>query len=501
MKRSLWISMLCMGLALFALPLAWRAVDREKEEVVILEEVLSGDPAAVSGVSLRIASHWDGHLLWDTEYEIESGKTESRFLFSEKRVEWEWQGKENAKSDFLYGSGFGTATGDNEMIVDPGSQPYPGILEAVAERVEAGEVRTEEVRISDYCRYYPVSFELEGSSVEYEGDYDKALEFLTELFQISPGEERLEISVEKNASGDIISASGYRTEDSPGIRIRDAAAFGEAGCYYAFYLENEGDGTREERGENSGIFYLPFVRTEGWIRVDLTQMRKLCPLPDGAVVEKMYLDEKRGLLYLTVKETSDYKLVVYSLEDGYPVFAQRVSLGQEHFFDREKPFEDSILLGDGQMQAEVEVLAPEIWDIAAEDGGLLITWSDNSFSFVVEEENGYRLWCAGQFPETLEAEYRGTGMGAWERYSLFPRERACLFDGERLILAAYEGWDSLNVLLAAYGEGGETYTGLYRYAGELKGIDYDSRLYRRMPQGRDAFGYMGQFYGGVQIFF
>ena len=48
MRRSLFVSLLCMGLALVAIPLGWMRVDGEKEDVAIWEETLSGDLEARS---------------------------------------------------------------------------------------------------------------------------------------------------------------------------------------------------------------------------------------------------------------------------------------------------------------------------------------------------------------------------------------------------------------------------------------------------------------------
>ena len=66
MRKSLWVAFFWMGLALVGIPLAWALVDSGKERILITEEVLGGDPEAASGVTLRVASHWSGNLLWDT---------------------------------------------------------------------------------------------------------------------------------------------------------------------------------------------------------------------------------------------------------------------------------------------------------------------------------------------------------------------------------------------------------------------------------------------------
>ena len=123
---------------------------------------------------------------------------------------------------------------------------------------------------------------------------------------------------------------------------------------------------------------------------------------------------------------------------------------------------------------------------------MLMTWRDNGFSFVTETDGEWKLWCSGQFPEQPREEYVGTGHG-WMRNHLFPMERECLFDGERLVLAAFEDWDSLNVLLAVYDRDGELYSGLYSYAGDSVDSGYFSHgNYKTQvqPQGRSSLAFL-----------
>lgn len=486
MKRSLWISLLCMGLALVVILFAYTRVDGEKENVVISQEVLSGDPAAAEGVSLRIASHWNGHLLWDTKYRIGSGNgAESDFTFSAKQVAWEWESYPSARAHLPYGYGgsFGTAMMEEDLPEDP-QMPFFEIIQAVAGRTEKGETREETLRIGDYREYYPVDFELEGTSVEYQGDYVQVLTYLTELFRIPVAEDRIGITVEKNLAGDSVSCKQEQVRDAQSIQIADAWAFGKTGVYYGFCLENAG--RRACRGENSGLFYLPFEARDGWIRVDLMQMEKVCTLPEEAVLQGLLLEEEKGRLYATVKGENDYELLIYDLGDGTPGLTQTLALGQERLFLTQE--DNSLYLPD--IDFELELLPTGLIAMSREDGGLLMTWSDNGFSFVTETKGEHQLWCSGRFPRQSEEEYVGTGHG-WRSNNLFPMERECLFDGERLVLAAFEDWDSLNVLLAVYDREGETYSGLYRYVGDSPGyFSYESYQTGVQPQGRDSLSFL-----------
>lgn len=518
MKRSLWVAFFCMGLAVLALPTAWVRINREKDDIIITEEVLSGDPAAAAGVTLRIASHWDGHLLWDTEYAIGSGKgAESQFSFSARQVAWGQDPRRIAKMDFLYGSGFGTALTGGSSQVDIGGMPYPEILQAVAERTAAGETHEETVAIKEYYEYYPVEFMLEGSSVEYEGDYGEKLAYLAELFRIPTGDDRMEITIEKSpaengpgvavggsAAGEPVSVRGEMAADGGNVLIADASAFGEGGCFYAFCLESAQTGSPACRGENCGIFYLPFQESDGGIQVDLMQMERLCPLPEGMVPASMLLEEERERLYLAVKEEADYHLLVYGLESGTPVLEQRISLGRDDFVDSRETSGHGIPSLDGGLQLsdngslsadrepEMDASLPQLCAMTMEEGGILMTWSDNAFAFVTEEEGQCRLWCSGKFPDSEDLySAASNNRGPGSHYSLFPRERECLFDGERLVLAALNGWECVDVLLAVYDRSGELYSGLYRHSAEMGDLLYEGYYTDIAPQGRNPQDLMG----------
>lgn len=491
MKRSAWAALIVMVLSLAVLPLAVVKVNSGKEKIVITEEVLSGDPSAAAGITLETASHWDGHLFWDTVYTIGSGEeAESIFTFSAERLEWDW---EEGRTAYVYsaagagfgsvrvagagdsgdghitaGAGFGGAYTDIGIPVCPEDFPFPEIIRAVSDRTKSGETYTETVRIGDYVRNYPLDFGIGGSSVEYEGDAEENRDFLTELFHISTAEDCMNLTTEKDGEGILTGIKGRIAVEGDGILITDASTFGEAGCYYAYNCENPTSGKVADRGQNSGIFYLPFTWEEGWLAVDITRMRKVCELPENSLPEGMLLDEEEGYLYLTVREEENHFLCVYRLSGEAPVLEQELSIrGNERLMesaDSERP-----RIWGGNLSS-----FPVLRQIRMVDDGLLITWNDNDFAFVTEEEGQWWLWCKGTFPDYAEQGYDEM---VWEtsflgeqgyeviREKPFPGEQGCVFDGERLVLAAFETWESLDVVVTVYGREGEIYCGLYRHSG------------------------------------
>lgn len=464
-----------MMLSLILLPLAGIVVNKGKEQIIITEEVLAGNPSAAAGVTLRTASHWDNHLFWDTEYTIGSGEeAKSDFTFSSEAVKWSRRERKDAYVYTMAGAGFGSAMTYTGMALHPEEFPFPEIIRAAAERTAPGETHTETVRIGDYAANYSLDFGIEGSSVEYEGDNNENVAFLTKFFHISTAEDRMKLTTEKDREGNLIGINSQLIGGE--ITLTGASAFGETGCYYAYNCEEIATGEIADRGQNSGIFYLPFRQEEGWIGVDVTQVRKVCDLPAGELPEEMLLGEENGCLYLVSRGEDGHWLHVYTLEGESPKPIQELEIRPG-----ELPKGES---GAGVFHAgNGKSLFPEIRQITEEDGGLMITWSDNGFAFVTKQEEQYRLWCGGTFPDILGQE---------EEYITekpFPEEYGCIFDGKRLVLAAFEAWESLNTIVTVYDETGEIYCGRYSHSGneDLYGEAVQKAYYegRILPLGQD----------------
>lgn len=486
MKKGAWAALLIMALSLAALPPAWKKVSSGSEEIVITQEVLSGDPSAAGGITLETATHWDGHLLWETAYTIGSGEqAKSDFTFSSEEVRWNRLERKNA---YVYSTaGYGSAATYSGTAVNPEDFPFPEITQAAADRTKPGETHTETVRTGDYVDLYPLDFGIDGSSVEYGGDYNENVRYLTELFHISTGEDYMEITTEKNGEGTLIAVSSQMVSDEEASRfaIAGASAFGEAGFYYAYECENSVDGRVADRGQNSGIFYQPFGQEDGWLSVDVTEMRKVCGIPERTIPEAMLLDGENGRLYLEVRGEEAYRLCIYRLDGDIPVLTQDIPIRRNDILTEGAAAGEKIMWNEN---IEDYSARPVLRQIQKEGDNLLITWSDNGFAFVVregQEEGGYNLWCNGTFPDYLEQDRKVVGEKP------FPGENGCVFDGERLVLAAFEDWMSVNALVAVYREEGEIYCGLYRHSGAADEDESNLYLYenRILPQGQANWRY------------
>lgn len=451
MKKSFWFAAVFMVLALISLPFAIRRVDGGKEEIIIAREVLSGDLAAAEGIILQTAACWDGHLFWNTVYAADSGKeAESSFTFASRHVSWDLVPIKSAQLRPEGGAGFGSAFTDVAAVVNPDNLPFSEIIKAVAEKAAAGETYSCQMRIGDYYEYYPLVLDLEGVSVIYEGDYQKVCGWLSDFFHISTAEDRFDVTVGKDFGGQLVSVSAGVDQGEQQTDITSASAFGEDGFYCIFCLEDMDTGAGVDRGQNKGIFFFPWEQEkQDLFHLDLTQVRKACEYPGEGVPLQMLLEEEEGRIYLTVREQEEYWLWVYEIEEDRLVPVQKLSVGKSSF---------------------------DLCRMLLGEEGILFTWDNNEFSFAIREEEGFRLWCSGEFPQDPEK----TRIGG----NPFPRENVCLFDGERLVLAAFEDWFEMNVLLAVYDGSGMVYSGLYYNGGKPDPeIPFAMSAYGIVPQG------------------
>lgn len=447
MKKSLILWLLMTMLAVFSLPAALILTDSGKEKILITEEILSGNPAEAEGIVLRIPSHWGRQLFWDTEYTIGEGKTKSSFTFSSGKVSWkEPEAEVQVGLFFLMNDvlteSYRLGSGNNFDW----RYGYYEMIGSVAERTKGGEKHTEIIRFGDYNPYYPLLVGFHGP-IEHNGNYyQDACGFLRDFFHIQAAEDSAEVTVERNGQGDIINVSVCPLIGDENVDICSVAADGGEGVYLVYGLRNVKTGEFADRGQNRGIFYFPYEKQESGSRelrkMDLTQVRKLQELTDNIIPLEMLTDQEGEFLFLAAEDEEGFSLFVYRLEGEIPVLTRKIPVKTDH---------------------------SSFCQMSLEDGGILLTWKDNSFSFVAEEKGEYRFWRGGTFPES----------------SPFSEEHVCTFDRERLTLAAYENWYSLNVLLAVYDEHGQTYSGRYVHSGNEDtdaGYDYDTYS-RIIPQG------------------
>lgn len=511
MRKSLVISGMILVAACIVLLCVCRKIDSEKENIIVTEETIWGDSEAAFGITLQIASClndpiiWgnkrpkklNAHVLWDTVYTIGSREgAESVFTFLPKEQgQLEVQGEKYIEC--ILRQSYGTVyTGNTDEAVSFDETnvwfSMPEIIFDVAGRTEAGEERQEIVRIGDYYEYsYPIGgFEIRNQNTQDITSSRQGLvcEYLTDFFHIPPGEDTAEVKVEKNEEGELTYFHLYIKD---AYEILSASAVGEKGGYYIYSCTDK-DGNAMDRGQNKGIFYIPYTwKDDGtWIVVDWDQIRKVCEQPEGAIPVKMLLDEENERIFLVLRNEKEFQLAIYRLEGEYPILMQQFP----------------VLAGYEGEAGKVDF--PYFRQITVEEGGLLLTWQDNTFSFVAKEGEQYQLWYHGKFPiagreeavlsqdsdvaEKLEhfmknnstyvnPECRDIKQNIQGGNESFTAENACFFDGERLVLASLTTQKNTEVLLSVYHKDGLAYCGLYQLSQIDQAYTWVSQM-RVIPQ-------------------
>ncbi|MDE7326853.1 MAG: hypothetical protein K2N63_11340 [Lachnospiraceae bacterium] len=447
MKKSLYLVLLLAGLSFLSLLVAVGIIRGGSSRVAITQEIVAGDQKAAAGITLSLASHLNGRLFWNTEYTIgDGGGIQSEFTFSSSRVSWGW---EQWEAGIYIGTNSNVFDKKTSMAQTASGFALPKISADVVGRMEGMEY-VETVRIGDYYEKYPLVFRVWGSSVQYDS-YSKAVGYLTNFFHIPTSQDRMEVYVKKYSDdkyAQIRYLRGTKVYDSQSVEIADASTFGQDGLYYAYTLVNTETGECVDRGQNTGIFYCPYQREGFGLRLDLNEMKKVCDLPEGMVLLALALDEEENFLYLALEGKEGGSLFVYQL-------GKNNVLEEDRMPEEGMGWEEGIILREEIALGEMGETG-SFCQMAVVDGGILLTWNDNSFSFVARKEGQHRLWCFGRFPETM-GEYGSEGMK-----NPFPRENTCLFDGNRLVLAAFENWEDMTVRLVVHNEKGQLYDGRYQ---------------------------------------
>lgn len=429
MKKSFCVAavLLALGAAFFVK--AVYTVNGQSDDVVITENTLYGDPGTASGLNLRVTSQWQDYLVWDTVYNVENGETESDFSFYP--YEKNWQEPVSAGVELWVPLGWGMArTSSLSHPFDPEGSALSEVVKAVMERTAPGESRTETVRLSDYYEYFPLEFSIRRNDLNVH--YNDDVKFYADFFHIPvPDWLTLEIELEKDETGDVIA---LECSSEYSVYFSGAFAFGQEGCYFSYYPENESEILTVETGADYGIYYVPYlIEKYGSNSIDPEQTRMLCGLPSGLITVYMALNENLGELYLMTIEEQDYYLNVYQME-------------QEKLIQKQKIFVRSI---SGEFGEESN---PYFAQLSVHDEGVLMVWKDGSFALAAHGEEEMKLWCLERHP--------GGEM-------IFPYEHVWAFDGQRLAFASFADWDSMNVELAVFQDGELAWYGVCDNSGSV----------------------------------
>lgn len=462
MKKSLCIFILTVAAGLCSVLLVLRTVDSEKRSVAVSETVLAGDAAAAEGIFVEIGTHWKGQLLWNTVYQPgHVQEADSSFDFSGQgtawndRRPWGWGGRTEYVSLDIESVNFGTvyaASGNSNVVIE--NMPWNKVLRAAADQTAPGETRTVTLRVRDYYNYYPVEmYAVFRGKNGYFPSYCQSREFTTDFFRLRiPEDEEFLVTVNKDLYGEILDLKC--SSAGKGYYPVTTAVLGEKGYWFSFYLQGDRDSEElpGEFGEKYAVYWLPSTEK---VKADYEQMKTAVQLPEGIIPVAMELDGEERFLYLLALRKAQYILLSYVVNEGNLTLCQQLPV-----FDDAFDFDADVKRDDAGYAAHFRKMT-------VQEDGIMLTWENRRFVFISRDDEECRSWCTGIFPAEGEIEHA------------FPYEHAFAFDGTRLAIAAFEGWDSLDSRLLVYREGQLVYSGYYQNSGELDqalGMDMTDRV-------------------------
>lgn len=466
MKKSLCIFILTVAAGLCSVLYVFRVVDGEKGNIVVTETVLAGDAAAAEGIFVEIGTHWKGQLLWNTVYQ--PGYVQeavSSFDFSGQGTAWNnsawlgWGGRTEYVSLDIEPGNFGTAyadSGHSNVVTE--NMPWSRVLQAAANQTTPGETRTVTLRVRDYYDYYPVEmYAVFRGKTGYFPSYCQSKEFTTDFFRLRiPEDEEFLVTVGKDWDGEILDLKC--SSAGKGYYPVTTAVLGEKGYWFSFYLQGDRD-SEELPGEFGGKYAVYWLPSTEKAKADYEQMKAAVQLPEGVSPVAMELDGEERFLYLLALRKGQYILLTYSVDEGNLTLLQQLLV-----LDAASDFDVDIKRDDAGCAAHFRKMT-------VQEDGILLAWENGRFVFISRDGEECRSWCTGIFPADGETVYA------------FPYEHAFSFDGTRLAIAAFEGWDSLDSRLLVYREGQLVYSGYYQYSGELDRELDMSMTDRVMPWG------------------
>lgn len=481
MKKDLFIFILAAAAGLCSIPLVVWTVDSGKGNITVTETVLEGSVEEAEGISVEIGTHWEGKLLWNTEYQpghVQDAASE--FDFSSQGTKWSYSNWMAWSSNFTYSgevgdwrdrstayvqigvvsTDFGTMraynAAGNRTYFDVRVEDFPWsrLLQAAKEQTAVGETRTVTLRIRDYYDYYPLEFSVNDNGFASLGEYAE------EFFKLPiPEDERLQVTIRKDQDGKVLELNCHSTGE--GYFPVTTSVYGDTGYYFSFYLvgNNEDfEDVQKEFGGQYAVYWLPLAGEGSKTPiVDMEQMKSAAQLPEGAIPVTMRLDRERRILYLLALQKERYILLTYLVDDENLTLLQQLTV-----------FDTALAAADSATEGAADHFY--FRKMTVQEDGILLTWQNNHFAFIARDGEEYRFWCTGVFPaaakeEDLKVWLSAGGYLASE--SAFPYEHAFAFDGTRLALAAFENWVSLDSRFLVYREGQLVYSGYYQYSGEL----------------------------------
>lgn len=345
MKRTLISMLVLMALAAGGFCAAHGFVNREKDQVILTEEVLSGDRSAAEGITVNLHAALRQQAFWDSTYTVGAeNPCVTDFRFSPTQEPY-----------FLGPSYHGVdLTSDFERDMEEwdrengeAPQGLATAYEALAKEAPVGEEVRQTIRLRDYYEFYPWEIGADVPNVYLSGyrprsnreyqDYS-SYQALQDFFRIPIQEDQITIHLTKDQD-DRIRSWGSSTNDSDTLYLWTVNAVGDNACYFTLQWPEEApnppDFSRVPGG--FGIYRLPYgpgtgkewrLYTEDLAMVYAldTDMKVLDLRLNEAQDRLMVFQEKDGVCTMTVIDTATYETLQILELARYPDGEHRYAL-------------------------------------------------------------------------------------------------------------------------------------------------------------------------------
>ncbi len=429
MRKRLILFAVMLALAIASVAAAAPAVARQKDDVVLTEELLYGDSTAAEGFSLAIEATLDGYLHWETTAALGPElKSDTRFWFTGSR---KWGRGGDAEPYLQFFANWGNAHSSSEQGIDMEelgnwdwwTPPIAKLAIDVASRTKAGEVHTETVALADFCEHLPfqVDFQLPAETASAIVGRETGFYYATEGFWpdagrflgIPAGDSTIQVTVIKDEHDRVVELETQTDTGFP-IELPSSILPADGGLYLVVRTTRENEEGYWEPvvfdtlPEGNGVYYLPLtVHQDEYendiIQVDSAHIRCVIPLDDGHIPLELAQDRNGDLLLESCVTGEGTYLSVF---DGKTLAEKQTIMPYEDAAPEKVWFEDGFVAAAG---ARVSVLALE----------------------------------DGAYVRRVNARLDESGM----ENTLSMADVA--WNGERLLMASYtENWNECNVRLA-----------------------------------------------------
>lgn len=169
-KKSMMIFMLVTVLSVGMTVYGWTFVDSRIGQAELREETVTGNKAAVDGLTVSFRADSADSLHWINYYDYSTGRTESSF----KRGEMNRKADSLVYDDIRF-TGWSAAPYvtrlDDVGLEGLQEKEIQGFYEDVQNRVkESGAAETGKIKVKDYLDFYPVSFRFQFGTKLYDSD-------------------------------------------------------------------------------------------------------------------------------------------------------------------------------------------------------------------------------------------------------------------------------------------------------------------------------------------